>query len=459
MDKKKASRSMVGRLGATQQTVSVEPTNQESCDVDDKRDIDPKFLIPSAEVQEGPPLGEGNFAVAHKGTYKGKNVALKKGLSEHETLDMKREALIMSLLGVHPNVIFFYGMTSDPTRIVMENCTHGPLDDILGKAKAEVKPDELVTYLTEISSGMMYLVEHGCIHRDLAARNILVSDDGLMKISDFGLSSHRLCPELETFTGTKLNFNIPLRWWPPECLRRNPKFLPAMDVWSFGVVVYEVFSQGERPWPDVDPKKVATNIRHMKMFKYPKDCPRLLSVICRKRILVPLGQRWDFTLLAKVMSNLCADMNPSKKYLRDQFGPKVEPPKLERIKLSPVEQKDLDDLCRKNVRTTGGQNAPSVPGAVARSSTTNTSPASTTPTSESASYSRQLTKKPRTAGLKKKNTSVSVAQTITTTKTSETTSENVDDKKKQKVTLQDIIQSERLPVDETKENKSKMGIP
>ncbi|CAD5218389.1 unnamed protein product [Bursaphelenchus okinawaensis] len=449
MDKKKPARAPI-KDGPTQQIVSVEPPNQESCEVDDKKELDPKFLILAAEVQEGPPLGEGNFAVAFKGTYKGKTVAIKKGLSENETQDMKREAIIMSLLGSHPNVILFYGMVADPTRIVMEHCGRGPLDEIVAQAKTEVKADELVTYLTEISRGMMYLVERGCIHRDLAARNILVADDGVMKVSDFGLSSHRQCPEMEGFAGSKLNFNIPLRWWPPECLKRNPKFHPGMDVWSFGVVVYEVFNQGEKPWPDLDPKKVATNIRHMKIFKYPKECPRPLSAICRKRILVPLAQRWDFVLLAKVMSNLSADMKPSKKYLRELIGPKVEPPKGERLKLTAAEQKELDDLCRKNVKTTGGQNAPSVAGVVARSANTATSPACTPSSESSASFQRAPTKKPKNA-LKKKNASVSVAQTFTRT---ENTTENVEEQKKQKVTLQDIIQSERLPPDE---NRSKMG--
>ncbi|CAD5211804.1 unnamed protein product [Bursaphelenchus xylophilus] len=339
--------SMLGKCQSTLNSVEANTTlSTENIDTSFEKDLDTKFVIQVGEVAEGTEVGAGNFAVVRKGTYKSKTVAIKRATDAERITDLRREALIMSLLGSHPNVIGFFGVIENPIRIVMEFCV-GPLDDILASGKREIKNDEILTYLAETAKGMLYLSEKGCIHRDLATRNILVTDDGILKISDFGMSRQASVSEMGCFAHPKLNFNIPLRWWPPECIRRDPIFTPVLDVWSFGVVIYEMFSNGERPWPEEDPKVVAHRIRRFKMFKFPRECPPYLVELCQRKIFIPHTQRWTFKSINNFINYVQFEVKPTKKHMKHLFGSRVVDPKVERLRCGEQEIKEFQDLMRK----------------------------------------------------------------------------------------------------------------
>ncbi|XP_009459411.1 PREDICTED: ephrin type-B receptor 3-like [Nipponia nippon] len=110
---------------------------------------------------------------------------------------------------------------------------------------------QLVAMLRGIAAGMRYLAETGFVHRDLAARNILVDAQLVCKVSDFGLS--RALEEESsadpTYTSS-LGGKIPIRWTAPEAIAFR-KFTSASDVWSYGIVMWEVMSFGERPYWDM----------------------------------------------------------------------------------------------------------------------------------------------------------------------------------------------------------------
>jgi serine/threonine protein kinase len=102
----------------------------------------------------------------------------------------------------------------------------------------------------QISVGMRYLEEKSCIHRDLAARNILVTSNLSMKISDFGLARNVEDTDYYTMmTQTKPNQRglLPWRWMSIETLEAKV-FTTASDVWSFGIVVWEIFTFGMIPY-------------------------------------------------------------------------------------------------------------------------------------------------------------------------------------------------------------------
>ncbi|RCN34859.1 hypothetical protein ANCCAN_19302 [Ancylostoma caninum] len=239
-------------------------------------------------------IGTGNFCKVFRGTYeRDKNdvvpVAIKicHGASIQTVTEeakqaresMIHEAQLMSYY-VHKHVIQLYGVACDhyPVMIVMEYCPGGNLQEHMQKYKQKVSTNERILLIYEAAKGMRYLHSKGCVHRDLAARNCLISDGGI-KISDFGLS--KIAEELEvkkagddkadppiehiplrSFLSSNLDMIVTSAiWMAPETLKRPQLWSTKSDVWSFGVLLYEVFNDGGKPWPNDEPKRIATHIR------------------------------------------------------------------------------------------------------------------------------------------------------------------------------------------------------
>ncbi|KAM3715660.1 Tyrosine-protein kinase [Dirofilaria immitis] len=253
------------------------------------KQISDSYIVKSSKITIGKDkIGTGNFADVYKGTYhKGKEeilVAVKivrigGGNMDNELhclSELKNEAIIMSL-HYHRCVIEFFGISSDKIpMILMEYCAGGSLDLHLQKFKERISTTERVMYMSEISNGMRYLERKGCIHRDLAARNILISNTGWLKISDFGLS---LSSAVQMPKQTTTHTHIPVRWMAPETLTHTPIYSSKSDIWSFGIVMYEIFNCGRKPWPQKPVKWIATKIRKGVTPEMPKRMPRLVREI------------------------------------------------------------------------------------------------------------------------------------------------------------------------------------
>uniref|UniRef100_F1L738 Tyrosine-protein kinase Fer n=1 Tax=Ascaris suum TaxID=6253 RepID=F1L738_ASCSU len=243
------------------------------------------FIINSSCVTIGKEkVGAGNFADVYKGILRQnkieKEVAVKVvryggGNTDNELhclSEMSNEALIMSL-HKHKGIIEFLGVSIDKIpMIIMEYCVGGSLDLHLQRFKEHIRTAERIRYLLEISNGMRYLERKQCVHRDLATRNVLIAADGFLRICDFGLSR---CPSIVPPKETG-NSHIPIRWMAPESLTRNPIYSTKSDMWSFGVVIYETFNCGLKPWPEKPVKWIATKIRKGITPELPKRIPRLL---------------------------------------------------------------------------------------------------------------------------------------------------------------------------------------
>ncbi|XP_017288021.1 ephrin type-B receptor 1-B isoform X1 [Kryptolebias marmoratus] len=229
-------------------------------------------------------IGAGEFGEVYKGRLKlpGKREiyvaikTLKAGYVEKQRRDFLSEASIMGQFD-HPNIIRLEGVVtkSRPVMIVTEFMENGALDSFLRQNDGQFTVIQLVGMLRGISAGMKYLSEMNYVHRDLAARNILVNSNLVCKVSDFGLSRYLQEDTSDPSYTSSLGGKIPVRWTAPEAIAYR-KFTSASDVWSYGIVMWEVMSYGERPYWDMSNQDVINAIEQDYRLPPPMDCPSAL---------------------------------------------------------------------------------------------------------------------------------------------------------------------------------------
>ncbi|XP_078362117.1 uncharacterized protein LOC144646410 isoform X2 [Oculina patagonica] len=128
---------------------------------------------------------------------------------------------------------------------------------------------DMMSFSWQISRGMQYLSEKGIIHRDLAARNVLVSDNKLVKVADFGLA--RNSPEENVYHRTGQHNRLPVKWMSPEAIN-DGVFTTKSDVWSYGVVLWEIATLGGFPYPGIKNSEIMTLLRRGYRMEKPDTC-------------------------------------------------------------------------------------------------------------------------------------------------------------------------------------------
>ncbi|XP_030627969.1 cytoplasmic tyrosine-protein kinase BMX-like [Chanos chanos] len=200
-------------------------------------------------------LGSGQFGVVQLAVWKGKyKVAIKMvkegSMSSDEFIE---EAQAMMKLR-HPKLVTLHGVCTDmfPIYIVTEFMSNGCLLDYLKNHGKELQPSQLLDMCLDVCDGMTYLEREQFIHRDLAARNCLVDQDLTVKVSDFGMARYVLDDQYTSSVGTK----FPVKWAAPEVLNYT-RFSSKSDVWAFGVLMWEVYTLGKKPYELYDNAQVA----------------------------------------------------------------------------------------------------------------------------------------------------------------------------------------------------------
>ena len=159
--------------------------------------------------------------------------------------DFLAEAQIMKKLR-HPKLIQLYAVCTleEPIYIITELMKNGSLLEYLQGKGRTLKMPQLIDMAAQIASGMAYLESQNYIHRDLAARNVLVGDNNIVKIADFGLARLIKEDEYEARVGAR----FPIKWTAPEAANYS-KFSIKSDVWSFGILLTELVTYGRIPYP------------------------------------------------------------------------------------------------------------------------------------------------------------------------------------------------------------------
>lgn len=264
--------------------------------------------VPFEEISELQWLGSGAQGAVFLGKFRAEEVAIKKVREQNET-DIKHLRKLK-----HPNIIAFKGVcTQAPCYcIIMEYCAHGQLYEVL-RAGRKITPRLLVDWSTGIASGMNYLHLHKIIHRDLKSPNVLVTHTDAVKISDFGTSK-----ELSD-KSTKMSFAGTVAWMAPEVIRNEP-VSEKVDIWSFGVVLWELLT-GEIPYKDVDSSAiiwgVGSNSLHLPV---PSTCPDGFKILMKQTWQSKPRNRPSFrqTLLHLDIASADVLATPQETYFKSQ---------------------------------------------------------------------------------------------------------------------------------------------
>uniref|UniRef100_A0A3Q1JML9 Mitogen-activated protein kinase kinase kinase 12 n=1 Tax=Anabas testudineus TaxID=64144 RepID=A0A3Q1JML9_ANATE len=235
-----------------------------------KHDLDEAWEVPFEEISDLQWVGSGAQGAVFLGKLHGQEVAVKKVRNIKET-DIKHLRKLK-----HPNIITFKGIcTQAPCYcIIMEYCAQGQLYEVL-RAGRKITPSLLMDWAMGIAGGMNYLHLHKIIHRDLKSPNMLITYDDAVKISDFGTSK-----ELSD-KSTKMSFAGTVAWMAPEVIRNEP-VSEKVDIWSFGVVLWEMLT-GEVPYKDVDSSAIIWGVGNNSLqLPVPDSCPESFKLLLRQ---------------------------------------------------------------------------------------------------------------------------------------------------------------------------------
>ncbi|XP_058418313.1 protein-tyrosine kinase 6 [Diceros bicornis minor] len=217
-------------------------------------------------------LGSGYFGEVFEGLWKDQVRVAIKVIARDDLLHQHTfQAEIQAMKKLrHKHILALYAVASvgDPVYIITELMPKGSLLQLLRDSDEKALPgSELGDIASQVAEGMCYLESQNYIHRDLAARNILVGENHICKVGDFGLA--RLVKENIYLSH---DHNVPYKWTAPEALSRGHYSIKS-DVWSFGVLLHEIFSRGQMPYPGMSNHEAFLKVEAGYRMPCPLECP------------------------------------------------------------------------------------------------------------------------------------------------------------------------------------------
>uniref|UniRef100_A0A8C5R667 Fibroblast growth factor receptor n=1 Tax=Leptobrachium leishanense TaxID=445787 RepID=A0A8C5R667_9ANUR len=311
---------------------------------------DPKWEFPRDKMTLGKPLGEGCFGQVVMAEALGIDkdrpkesvtVALKMlkdDATEKDLADLVSEMEMMKMIGRHKNIINLLGACTQggTLYVIVEYAAKGNLREYLrARRPLEMEysfdinrvPEEQMTFKDlvsctyQLARGMEYLASQKCIHRDLAARNVLVTESNVMKIADFGLA--RDVNNIDYYKKTT-NGRLPVKWMAPEALF-DRVYTHQSDVWSFGVLMWEIFTLGGSPYPGIPVEELFKLLKEGHRMDKPANCTNELYMMMRDCWHAIPSHRPTFKQLVEDLDRILT-MTTNEEYLElsaplEQYSP------------------------------------------------------------------------------------------------------------------------------------------
>lgn len=263
--------------------------------------------IDSTQLKCNNKVASGSFGDLYRGTYCGQDVAIKilkpERLNENLQREFQQEVFIMRKVR-HKNVVQFIGACTMPPNlcIVTEFMSGGSVYDYLRKQKVLLKMPMLLRVAIDASKGMDYLHQNSIIHRDLKAANLLLDENEVVKVADFGVARVQSQSGIMTAeTGT-------YRWMAPEIIEHKPYDKKA-DVFSFGIVLWELLT-GKVPYADMTPLQAAVGVVQKGLRPtMPRNIPAKLVDLLQRCWKTDPSERPGFSETTVILQEILKEVN------------------------------------------------------------------------------------------------------------------------------------------------------
>uniref|UniRef100_A0A7N4P4U9 Tyrosine-protein kinase receptor n=1 Tax=Sarcophilus harrisii TaxID=9305 RepID=A0A7N4P4U9_SARHA len=330
------------RLGNGVLYASVNPEYFSAADVY----VPDEWEVPREKITMSRELGQGSFGMVYEGVAKGvvkdepeTRVAIKtvnEAASMRERIEFLNEASVMKEFNCH-HVVRLLGVVSQgqPTLVIMELMTRGDLKSYLRSLRPETENNpcqmlptlkKMIQMAGEIADGMAYLNANKFVHRDLAARNCMVAEDFTVKIGDFGMTRDIYETDYYRKGGKGL---LPVRWMSPESLK-DGVFTTHSDVWSFGVVLWEIATLAEQPYQGMSNEQVLRFVMEGGLLEKPDNCPDMLFELMRMCWQYNPKMRPSFL---EIIGSIKDELDPGFKEVSFFYSEENKPPDTEELDL------------------------------------------------------------------------------------------------------------------------------